>query len=272
MKIRRSPKMGTFIEPICPECKHIVHGHTCTNCGLVLVERPIAFGENGYQKSEERNFDKYTMIPKTKHSKRTNNTELKRALKKSEHYERNMLIRYYGPFVEIGRICDYLQLPKTILDESIFLYDKLIKKNFFNRNKAKYAGCVAIIMLVCRKNRYPISFNEFFEMSDESKKKIINIFQEIRKSLQLQLPRITLRDHVIYQSNLLGIPQNRKMKMINLEKRVSKKINTSGKKLAGYSAAIIKLVNNISYDVLHEKLGIAKTTIYRRMSEIKSVR
>jgi transcription initiation factor TFIIIB Brf1 subunit/transcription initiation factor TFIIB len=201
----------------------------------------------------------------------TRSKELKKAFITEKKLTEKDDILYYQAYVEVKRICDFLRLPKNFFDDTMVIYRTLKDRNFIKKfGNRKFATLAAIILVVCRKNQFPISFSDVFEITTEKPKTIIKIFQRILMELRIKLKRIDLRAYVIYHANELGLEfEERKKAILIAEKLTEKPLNG---RLDGYSLAIIKQVTDFSYNDLQRKIGTCSTTVIgKRLREIRKV-
>jgi len=257
---------------ICPDCKEKVYGTVCTNCGLVIEDRPLAI-ELEIKDSETLSRTYSTSSSpdigfSTTHSKETTNKELARAFKKEKNITKNDEWRYYEAYVEIKRICDYLQLGDKIFYEAMDIRRRFI---MVAKTQMKYAILNACVIIGCRMYKFPIFFKDIYEISTEDPKKIKKAYKRIINELNLRIPHLTLQDHILHYANVFDLTPTQRTKALEFAAIISKKVNMSGKKLSGYAGAIIKHITKKRNAELLKKLNITEPTICARIGEIEGV-
>jgi len=289
----------------CPECKQNYEGYVCTNCGLVIEDKPIDFSasirfkdthsnkkvvENAFYKSNAPDIEFMTY-----HTNKTSNPELKKAFKNKDiGRSKGFKQDYVKVFYEIKRICAYLLLPTIIVDETLELYKSVIRKDkkFFSRKNYKFNGISACIKISARIHSYPLSIIDLVERTKtyhkiekkgnyeynfhEVKTMINRIILETLQLLKIRLPKKDIPNYINVYASELDIPYKYIKKMIIIGNHVKKHFD-SAFKIEGYAIAIIfQLANAYGFQFkifdLAEKFHISPVTISSRIKELKKIR
>ena len=284
----------------CDECKQESAEITvCTHCGLVFEDGFIKTDlmPRKYSNSEDRIVDlsfrgplspdiEYTHLY-PKHSK---NPNLNRALgmqkKEPKKTEKNF---YFRDLKDIERICDYLQLPKTVLNEALNIRKQIGKKtNYFNRKK--YFKNVACVKVAARIHDYPLDEREFIQLArgypiikkgetvklkgNEIKKQIDKYYIElIYNHLKIILLNPKRPNFIVYACNRLNIRFN-EQELYKIYDKIQPFLNPSWS-IKGVVLAIIHSLYGKSYKIrivdLEKLFNVNRLTISSRKKNLEKV-
>lgn len=273
--IMKNRNIASSVAMNCPLCKEEVYGTVCTSCGLVIDEKPIYYGPEYENNKEEKarsyiKWDTPDIGTLTTHSTYTKSHELKKAFKiekeylKPDKFGRNYIIAC----ADIKRMCNSLRLLKIHYKKAVFILKALMRIEYIKKSRNKFATYAACIILATRLLRYPIDFGDVYKVSTEEPVKIKKAYTKIRNKLKYRITPFTLQEYLIYHTNKLGFDYKKSLKLLKFAKKITKTLNLDGKKMAGYSAAVIRMKTGMRRRDLSLRLGITEPTITSRMNEL----
>lgn len=203
---------------ICPECREdppdLIEDHqsgdtVCASCGMVLSQRGID------QRAEWRTFanddqgnddpsrvgdapnpllDGNQLQTSIGADNSMRSKELFRAQNKANGDKNNKVL--LTAFKQIGSYCEGNNLPTTVADGAKHIFKDAEESKAFKgkSTEALIAGC---IFISCRRNNFPRSFREVFEMTKVSKKDIGRTFKILEKFLMEQDKKRGNKAHIV---------------------------------------------------------------------------
>lgn len=283
---------------ICPECKNEVFNNpVCTNCGLVIEEFYI---KNNLTPRWYDN-DKYIdlsgsfinpLSPDIEYShiypKYSRNENLNRIFKRQKQKKKTEQNFYFRDMKEIERICQYLQLPKTILDETLNIRKWLGKDEgfFLKKNYYKLMACIKIAIKI---HDYPINKKNFISLisnyplvkkgdkiilrGNEIKKEIDKEYVDIlHNKLKLIIPKPSKPKFISYVCNKLGL--NYEYELYSIYSKISRFFNQSCS-INGYILGLVHILYGKTHKIriidLEKKFGVNRLTISSRKKELKKI-
>ena len=284
----------------CDECKKESAEKTvCTHCGLVFEDGFIRTDliPRKFSGSEVRIVDvsfRSPLSPDIEYShlyaKHSHIPDLNRALgmqkrenRKSEKYY------YFRDLKDIERVCDYLQVSKTVLNEALNIRKQIGKKsNYFNRKK--YYKNMACIKIAARIHDYPLDEREFIQLmkgypiiekgetvrlrGNEIKKEIDKRYREIiYDHLKILLLSPNRPNFIAYACNMLNIPQHEE-NIYYLYSTIQKFLNSSWS-VKGVVLALIHSFYGKSDKIriidLESLFNVNRLTISSRKKDIEKI-
>ena len=278
---------------ICPECgKKSFKRDVCTNCGTVFEIRPFyeekmddGFEHDYLRKIQlnENIYNEYTdsLAPdfeyRHEYPKWGGGPELNRALKRQKKKRKKTNQYYYNrDYMEICRICSYLQLPSIIRKEALNIRFQIEKKNdLFFRKKFDYK-IAACVKLACKIHGFPYNNKELLELikGEPIIKRLNREYINLQKELNIYISRFP--EHPLYISYIcrkLDFSFEFETKCY-LEYKKIKKFFESQYSLNGYILALIYLLGKQEYGTILadlENFGVSNTTISARSNEIRKL-
>lgn len=286
---------------ICSECKKISEKETvCTHCGLVSEELdimkhllPRQYTNKGNKILEGGNITgplspdiEYTHL----YAKHSSIENLDRALKRQRHERRKTEKNYYfRDLKDIERICDYLQFPKSIINEALNIR-KQIGENSDYFNRKGYYKNMACVKIAARIHDFPYNEREFIQLlkgfpmikkgefvklrGNDTKKEIDKRYREILYNhLKIIISPKKRPNFISYACNLLNISRYEKELFILYEK-LQRFINPSWS-VKGIILALIHSLygkgNKIRIIDLENMFNVNRLTISSRKKDLKKI-
>lgn len=225
---------------ICEECgKESFRIEVCTQCGLVVNDRPIA---NYPERIKNLHTVRKEYVANFK-SRLAPNLAYLHVSKKKYYKKDSEDYRYAKAWFEIRRYCGILRVSNVVINESLNLYINVRKKNpkFFISHDL-LPSYLAFIKIACEINYVPIERDELFSLEQHKwdAKKIWEIYQDYGKD--------AICPHCQRQyKNDIGLKRH----LIHLEKRgIRKKFNK----------AYIDTLNLLNLNLRSRKLKIYEMT------------
>jgi len=280
----------------CPECKkELYESYVCTNCGLVV--EPIYFDFGPVKIMDIKNKEKvfmnewsHPLDPSIQVSHnfptKSRNPTLRRAfnLQRREQHKGRMH-DYMKTFLELKKICSFLNLPKNIFNEVINIYKCIIKKNrdFFKKNGRK-PSYLAFIKIACRIHEFPLKNSQLIELVDykvREKRTTAYMDKKFNKAYinAIKILGITFKipehpKYIDYVCNVLNLPYGCATRIHEYFTRLKNRIGTEYK-LEGYILALYYILYKkefkLTLDLLEEMFEVSRITISNRRNELLKV-
>lgn len=287
---------NTYINE-CPNCKKkslekdYVRGEVyCKNCGIIIKE--ILFNSdinninNKYTDdsyiSKEKEDVQMTYISsenKDYFGKRIPENDLPKVRrmrkwqKRYNDFRKNKNLIYV--IHKIENITEYLSLPKYINKLTYDFYTKIYNKHLIDKY-GKDASIYGSILLICRKNRIPITIKDISNYSGIDRKVIGRTYKRILESYNHRIPFPNPRDFLLKFSSELRINSETLSKASDILNEIDEKHGISGKNPASITAASLYLASQKSGQFrtqieIAKATGISESTIRRRYKDILSI-
>lgn len=272
---------------ICSECCEYSHDeNVCVNCGLVVNDRPVLNIPERLTDKKTKNKREYSnsLSPYSEIQTRlylpTKNHDYNRMFSKCNGLDNEINTRnYITAYIDISRICSFLQFRNIIKEESLNLYKSIIKINdkFFGKKYHKFIGHAACICIACDKYNEIYSFNDICELIKTTNdfnfvlKKLKKVYCEIGKMFNLSNSNIDNPNYITYVGDTLKLSQEFITKMHIIYQNL-KPIFKSHFFIKGYILAIFAIYGKlygITIKVLGETFNISTPTITSRIQEIR---
>jgi transcription initiation factor TFIIIB Brf1 subunit/transcription initiation factor TFIIB len=231
---------------ICNECKkESKKEYVCTNCGLVLEDRPIiAIPKRNYNhKVIDNGITPFSPNIRFQniHSFSSCNKDLNGAFRrtaKKEKKDRDW--KYLSVYENLKTKCSALQLPDVIFKETLNLYLEIVGKtpNFFRMHSLE-ASLLAFIKIACKIHDFTILDNEI----QGNTKKINRAFFDTQKVLKFRLKQKEKPKYIDYICGTLGNPPHL-LAMVHENYQRYKKYFNSANKIEGYVLGIVYMLYN----------------------------
>jgi len=238
----------------------------CRDCGLVINSE--IKGGNYVRSAEGSHQAASKCSTATAHHYENNFLEWQKILRVSDSTERNVALALYY----ITKIIRKLQLPLSVLDESINLYKVLISECGF-RGKRLKAISAAIVYTACKNLGTPCSLKEIAKASEEKMQKVFHCYTFIVKNQKVphvQIDISKLLDQTCKKMTMNELPWKIAREIMDTIKEIN---ITRGKNPYGYIAAAIYLASLLAGErrtqrEISEAAHVTEATIRTRYKEI----
>jgi len=229
----------------CPACnstmlEDFVNGQVvCRDCGLVInseIKRNdhVRSTDISHQAAGKRS----TAIA---HQYENDFLEWQKLLRVSDSTERNAALTLYY----ITKIVRKLQLPFSVLEESINIYRTLICKRSFKGMRLK-AASAAIVYASCKILGVPCSLREVAKVSDEDQSKVFHCYSFIVENLEIPQTQNCTEESLNRLCKTMKIDALTWDTARKLIKIIKQKMVTDGRNPYGYLAAVIYIASIIT--------------------------
>lgn len=288
-------------ELICPYCgsKSLVYSEergelTCQRCGSVISERIVDYGPEwrAYTPEDKERRERVkpiniaapgmsigTEISEVKGSgiavlKFKILKELHKSTKVSSSIEKNVMI-----IQDILRPLKLrLNLPDTVIEDSIILYRSLIRKGFKASRLKELA--IALLYLACRRNKVSCRLKELIKESNVNRRRFTKILNKIKTIIALSSTTISdeeIAKYVLKVLNRLSIDDSSKIVITKIVLdiiRSSKYVHlTNGRSIHSLAASAIYIATTLlnvkkKQKEVADAAGVTDVTIRSRYREI----
>ncbi|MEM4699574.1 MAG: transcription initiation factor IIB [Candidatus Nezhaarchaeales archaeon] len=259
--------------PTCPECgghlfkKDYERGElTCSNCGLVIVEKIIDRGPEWRaftQEEKERRSragppvaspiidrDLTTVIEYMGKDASGHRLEPKRVLEVLRWRRWQIRSRVQSSLdrniqqaaQHLERIAFYLNLPANVREEAISIYRKAVDAGLV-RGRSIESIMAASIYAACRKLRVPRTLEEIAQYTKAGRKDMARCYRLLLRHIRLGIPVADAADFVPRIGAELGLSGALQRKAIEIINEARKLGITAGKDPAGLAAAAIYIAS-----------------------------
>jgi len=286
---------------ICSECQeNSTEKMVCTNCGLVFEEINIKTNLLPRKHPRKNKKEPYggsligDLSPDIEYThqyaKHSSIENLDRALgRQKQERQKTEKNFYFRDFKDIQRICDYLQLPKTIINEALNIR-KQIGKNSDYFNRKGYYKNMACVKIAAKIHDFPVNEREFIQLTkgfplikkgtivrlrgNETKKEIDKRYREIIYNyLKISIPPKKRPNFITYACNYLNI-QHYEENIYLIYGVLQKFLNPSWS-IKGVILALIHSMygkeNKIRIIDLENLFNINRLTISSRKKDLKKI-
>lgn len=147
----------------------------------------------------------------------------------------------------LKNMCRKLDLPETVLRQSIMFFSELSKFGFKGRNTEIYS--VACVYLSARLAKIPLEINDF--QYDRKEEKIIKRrIEEIKKSLKIYLPLMLTKDYVVYYFEIFKTDISVRKVALLLSEKIDRDFNVCGSPQITAMAVIVtseSFINGVNF-------------------------
>jgi len=289
--------MSTYIKK-CPECGGInlvfnkEKGEIiCKDCGLVIEEKMIDFGQEwqefDHEQAEKRRrtgapmtYTKYDRGLGTDIGQTSDIYQLKNKgrnkffrLRKWQYristaIERNLKLA----LAELKRVASYLKLPKSVEEESARIYTMAVQRGLV-RGRSMESVVAGALYAACRRHEVPRTLEELSEASGIDKKEVGRTYRFVTRELGIRILPSNPVDYIARFASALNLNANTQSKAVEILEKAQKAELTSGRGPTGIAAAslyVAALMNNEkrTQREVADIAGVTEVTIRNRYKEL----
>ncbi len=186
----------------------------------------------------------------------------------SNSTERNLAVA----LGELQRLASQMDLPKSVREESAFIYRKAVEKKLV-RGRSIEGVVAASLYAACRIRRIPRTLDEVGQFSRTGRKEIGRTFRAISKELLLRVTPSMPSDYVPRFCSILTLPpevESESLRILDLAESIDL---TAGRGPTGIAAASVYLASKLKgYERTQRQVsdaaGVTEVTIRNRYKEI----
>jgi len=282
----------------CPECGGInlifnkERGEViCKDCGLVIEEKMIDFGQ------EWREFDHEQASSRRRAGAPMTYTKYDKGLgtdvgKKADIYslsgkERNRFFRLRKwqmristaiernlklALAELKRVSSYLKLPKAVEEEAARIYTMAVQRGLV-RGRSMESVVAGALYAACRRHEVPRTLDELSEASGMDKKEIGRTYRFVTRELGIRILPSNPVDYIARFSSALKLTAETQSKAVEILEKAQNSELTSGRGPTGIAAAslyVAALINNEkrTQREVADIAGVTEVTIRNRYKEL----
>lgn len=282
----------------CPDCSGInlrldkERGEViCRDCGLVIEERMIDFGQ------EWREFDSDQGAKQRRVGAPTTYTKYDRGLgtdigqkgdifqlkgkgknkffrlrkwqyRISTAIERNLKLA----LAELKRVASYLKLPRSVEEESARIYTLAVQRGLV-RGRSMESVVAGALYAACRRHEVPRTLDELSEASGIDKKEIGRTYRFVTRELGIRILPSNPVDYIPRFASALKLSAETQSKSVEILEQAENSELTSGRGPTGIAAAalyVAALINNEkrTQREVADIAGVTEVTIRNRYKEL----
>ena len=186
----------------------------------------------------------------------------------SNSTERNLAVA----LGELQRLASQMELPKSVREESAFIYRKAVEKKLV-RGRSIEGVVAASLYAACRIRRIPRTLDEVGQFSRTGRKEIGRTFRAISKELLLRVTPSMPSDYVPRFCSILQLPievECESLRILDLAESIDL---TAGRGPTGIAAASVYLASKLkgherTQRQVSDAAGVTEVTIRNRYKEI----
>ncbi|MAG47980.1 hypothetical protein CL617_05215 [archaeon] len=282
----------------CPECGGINliinkdRGEmTCKDCGLVVEEKMIDFGQEwrefDHEQADKRrrtgapsSWTKFDKGLGTDIGSRGDIYQLKSKernkyfrLKKWQHristaIERNLKLA----LAELKRVSSFLKLPASVEEEAARIYTLAVQRGLV-RGRSMESVVSGALYAACRRHEVPRTLDELSEASGIDKKEIGRTYRFVTRELGIRILPSNPVDYIPRFASALKLNAETQSKAVEILEQAQKSELTSGRGPTGIAAAslyVAALINNEkkTQREVADVAGVTEVTIRNRYKEL----
>jgi transcription initiation factor TFIIB len=280
----------------CPDCgsKNIYHkadrGETvCRECGLVIEDRMIDFGQEWRDFDDDSRSKKRTGAPisDTSYDKGlgteigTTSDYYKLGKDKDKFFrlrkwqyristaiERNLKVA----LAELKRVSSYLKLPKQVEEEAARIYRLAVQKGLV-RGRSMESVVAGALYAACRRHEVPRTLDEMGEASGIEKKEIGRTYRFITRELGISIRPSNPSDYIPRFASALKLSPETQSKSVEILEMARRVELTSGRGPTGIAAAALYVASLIHGEKRTQRevadvAGVTEVTIRNRYKEL----
>src|SRR3989339_1879486 len=289
--------MAMYIKK-CPECSSInirfnkERGEViCTDCGLVIEEKMIDFGQ------EWREFDPEQADKRRRTGAPSTWTKFDRGLgtdvgQKGDIYqlkskERNKFFRLRKwqhristaiernlklALAELKRVSSYLKLPASVEEEAARVYTLAVQRGLV-RGRSMESVVAGALYAACRRHEIPRTLDELSEASGIEKKEIGRTYRFVTRELGITIRPSNPSDYIARFASSLKLTAETQSKAVEILERAQKSELTSGRGPTGIAAAALYVSALMHGEKRTQRevadvAGVTEVTIRNRYKEL----
>ena len=281
----------------CPECnsKNLIVNKergelTCKDCGLVVEERMIDFGQEWREFDSDQEKRRRTGAPMTyTRYDRGLGTDIgqkgdifqlsgknvnkffrlrKWQYRISTAIERNLKLA----LAELTRVASYLKLPKSVEEEAARVYTMAVQRGLV-RGRSMESVVAGALYAACRRHEVPRTLDELSEASGIEKKEVGRTYRFITRELGIRILPSNPVDYIPRFASALKLSAETQSKAVEILEMAEKSELTSGRGPTGIAAAslyVAALMNNEkrTQREVADVAGVTEVTIRNRYKEL----
>ncbi|MFX1492053.1 MAG: transcription initiation factor IIB family protein [Promethearchaeota archaeon] len=191
-----------------------------------------------------------------------------RRSRKHSSFERNLAVA----MTEAERLTSQMRLPHSIKESVAVLYRRILKQNLI-RGRTIEGIVSAVLYIVCRKFRIPITLKEIANISRLDAKTLGRCYRFIMNIFEINIPVVSPKDFVPRFAEDLDLPIRVERCAIRILDAAHKKLIISGKAPSGLAAASIYLASIIeghrsTQREIADVANVTEVTIRNRYKEL----
>jgi len=262
----------------------------CRDCGLVIEERMIDFGQEWREFADEESKRRRTGAPMTftkfdkglgtdigqkgdiyQLSAKGKNKYFR--LRKWQHristaIERNLKLA----LAELKRVSSYLKLPKSVEEEAARIYHSAVQRGLV-RGRSMESVVAGALYASCRRHEVPRTLDELSEASGIDKKEVGRTYRFITRELGIRILPSNPIDFLPRFVSALKLSAKTQSKAVDILGEARKAELTSGRGPTGIAAAslyVAALMNNEkrTQREVADVAGVTEVTIRNRYKEL----
>jgi transcription initiation factor TFIIB len=281
----------------CPECESINlsinkdKGEViCRDCGLVIEERMIDFGQEWREFDSDQDKRRRTGAPMTfTRFDRGLGTDIgqkgdifqlkgkgmnkffrlrKWQYRISTAIERNLKLA----LAELKRVASYLKLTKSVEEEAARIYTMAVQRGLV-RGRSMESVVAGALYAACRRHEVPRTLDELSEASGIDKKEVGRTYRFITRELGIRILPSNPVDYIPRFTSALKLSAETQSKAVEILEMAEKSELTSGRGPTGIAAAslyVAALLNNEkrTQREVADVAGVTEVTIRNRYKEL----
>mgnify|MGYP001614206413 CR=1 FL=1 len=288
---------STYIKK-CPECEGInlilnkERGEViCKDCGLVIEEKMIDFGQEwrelDHEQSEKRRrtgapmtYTKYdrglgTSVGQESDVYRLGSKARNKFLRLrkwqyriSTAIERNLKLA----LAELKRVASYLKLPKSVEEEASRIYTMAVQRGLV-RGRSMESVVAGALYAACRRHEVPRTLDELSEASGIDKKEIGRTYRFVTRELGMRILPSNPIDYIPRFASALRLSAETQSKAVGILQDAEEVELTSGRGPTGIAAASLYVAALINDEKRTQRevadvAGVTEVTIRNRYKEL----
>jgi len=288
--------MVTYIKK-CPECEsinlNINHERgeiTCRDCGLVIEEKMIDFGQEWREFDSDREKRRRTGAPLSYtrfdrglgtdigqkgdlfHLKGKGMNKFFRLRKWqyriSTAIERNLKLA----LAELKRVASYLKLPKNVEEEAARIYTMAVQRGLV-RGRSMESVVSGALYAACRRHEVPRTLDELSEASGIDKKEVGRTYRFVTRELGIRILPSNPVDYIPRFASALKLTAETQSRAVEILELAEDSELTSGRGPTGIAAAslyVAALLHNEkrTQREVADVAGVTEVTIRNRYKEL----
>src|SRR3989339_759306 len=262
----------------------------CRDCGLVIEEKMIDFGQEWREFSDEESKRRRTGAPMTftKYDKGLGTDIGQKGeiyqlsakgknkyfrLRKWQHristaIERNLKLA----LAELKRVSSYLKLPKSVEEEAARIYTMAVQRGLV-RGRSMESVVAGALYAACRRHEVPRTLDELAEASGIDKKEIGRTYRFVTRELGITIRPSNPSDYIARFASSLKLTAETQSKAVEILERAQKSELTSGRGPTGIAAAALYVSALLHGEKRTQRevadvAGVTEVTIRNRYKEL----
>ena len=283
----------------CPECSGInlfvnrEKGEViCKDCGLVVEDKMIEFGQEWREFEDERGDERrgrtgapmtYTQFDQGLGTEVGQKADLfalgskdrnkffrlrKWQYRISTAIERNLKLA----LAELKRVSSYLKLPKSVEEEAAMIYTQAVQRGLV-RGRSMESVVSGALYAACRRHEVPRTLDELSEASGIEKKEIGRTYRFVTRELGITILPSNPADYIARFASSLKLNAETQSKAVEILEEAQHEELTSGRGPTGIAAASLYVSALIHGEKRTQRevadvAGVTEVTIRNRYKEL----